>query len=345
MGSPRPRTRAISLVRSGRIGRHRTETCRRESGERRRNLELSHHRGSDSIYDGPPRADTRAAPSRRHRETSPACGGETDSEAGREKRRPARRSQGVEEDRVELANFEEKVTLPHLRFSRDKRGYENTFIVQSGGSRRRGKPRSRILYWFHTPPGVRVGRTPLDEEAIRLIEEHNPDVEFDWTRILKGEGSERRSIGVDEAPPVAAGRVDDTDLPDAGPGAAERGPEDPARTEAETKLGIEGFARLRARYSELLARISELVQDPGRRDELKLRAERLNPDTWVTDAEVAAGLETYETELEALRSAVGVRRRKRRRSKRRRPDAPPAPAEPAADESDAEDTTPDPEAS
>jgi hypothetical protein len=64
----------------------------------------------------------------------------------------------------------------------------------------------------------------------------------------------------------------------------------------------------------------------------------------VTDAEVAAGLETYETEFEALRSAVGVRRRKRRRSRRRRPDAPPAPAAPAADESDAEDT-PDPEAS
>ena len=34
---------------------------------------------------------------------------------------------------------------------------------------------------------MRVGRSALDESAIRLIEEHNPDVEFDWTRILKGQ--------------------------------------------------------------------------------------------------------------------------------------------------------------
>ena len=51
-----------------------------------------------------------------------------------------------------------------------------------------GKGRSRILYWFRTPPGVRVGRGPLDEEAIRTLEAGNPDLEFDWTRILKGQG-------------------------------------------------------------------------------------------------------------------------------------------------------------
>ena len=32
-----------------------------------------------------------------------------------------------------------------------------------------------------------MGRSALDEDAIRLIEQHNPDVEFDWTRILKGQ--------------------------------------------------------------------------------------------------------------------------------------------------------------
>ena len=36
--------------------------------------------------------------------------------------------------------------------------------------RRRNKGRSRILYWFRTPPGVRVGRAAIDEDAIRLIE-------------------------------------------------------------------------------------------------------------------------------------------------------------------------------
>jgi hypothetical protein len=70
-----------------------------------------------------------------------------------------------------------------LRFSRDKRGYEHTFVIQS--DRRRGRSRTRILYWFRTPPGVKVGRSALDEIAIRSIEESNPDVDFDWTSILK----------------------------------------------------------------------------------------------------------------------------------------------------------------
>ena len=61
--------------------------------------------------------------------------------------------------------------------------------VRRPRDRRRGKSRSRILYWFRTPPGVRVGRAALDEDAIRLIEQHNPDIEFDWPRILKGQGS------------------------------------------------------------------------------------------------------------------------------------------------------------
>ena len=82
----------------------------------------------------------------------------------------------------------------------------------------------------------------------------------------------------------------------------------------ETRLGSEGLARLRARYSEVLARISETVTDAERRDQLKSQAERLNPDTWVTDAEVTAGLESYETVFESLRTVVGRRRRRRRRS-------------------------------
>jgi hypothetical protein len=32
-----------------------------------------------------------------------------------------------------------------------------------------------------------VGRAALDEDAIRLIEEYNPRIQFDWTRILKGQ--------------------------------------------------------------------------------------------------------------------------------------------------------------
>ena len=46
------------------------------------------------------------------------------------------------------------------------------------------------------------------------------------------------------------------------------------------------------------------IADPARSEELKAQAERLNPDTWVTDAEVQAGLENYESVFESLRSAL-----------------------------------------
>jgi hypothetical protein len=85
-------------------------------------------------------------------------------------------------------------------------------------------------------------------------------------------------------------------------------------TAAEARLGSEGLSRLRARYSEVLARISETITDPVRREQLKSHADRLNPDTWVTDVEVSEGLEAYETVFESLRTVVGRRRKRRRRS-------------------------------
>jgi hypothetical protein len=73
--------------------------------------------------------------------------------------------------------------VPFLRFSRDKRGYESIYLVHT--QTRRGKtPRQRILYWYRTPPGVRVGRPPFDEEARRCIEAQNPDLTFDWPTIV-----------------------------------------------------------------------------------------------------------------------------------------------------------------
>jgi hypothetical protein len=265
--------------------------------------------------------------------------------------------------------------------------------VHTGGGRRRGKSRPRILYWFRTPPGVRIGRSALDEAAIRLIEEHNPDVEFDWTRILKGQDApaeqkapqpDRRGRPRREYPPrqgasppaaptpsrqqvepatteVAAEPLLETVQPDSPERTTSEGldshspalivgatqqlstpPLEPARidlaaidellsdspalpsstgappdapaTPAEARLGSEGLSRLRARHAEVLARISETVTDPIRRDELKSQAERLNPDTWVTDAEVTQGLESYETVFESLRTVVGRGRQRRRRS-------------------------------
>jgi hypothetical protein len=69
-----------------------------------------------------------------------------------------------------------------LKFSRDKRGYEHFFLVQP--TTRRGKTRERILYWFRTPPGVRVGRLPFSDTVRRGLETQFPDVSFDWTKLL-----------------------------------------------------------------------------------------------------------------------------------------------------------------
>jgi len=73
--------------------------------------------------------------------------------------------------------------MAFLRFTRDKRGYEYFYLVHS--SQRRGRSTSRVLYWFRTPPNVKVGREPFDEYIRRELEKQNPDVVFDWRKILE----------------------------------------------------------------------------------------------------------------------------------------------------------------
>jgi hypothetical protein len=226
-------------------------------------------------------------------------------------------------------------------------------------SRDRGKGQPRILYWFRTPPNVRVGRAALDEGAIRAIEEHNPGLKFDWTRILKtgtgmpgpapvGRDRDRRAAEprtrAPSPPPAATGKpsgrtgpaseaersdtpseleeprwpspeAEVADAPQASEAVAEAGSA-PAR-HVEERLSREALDRLRARYAELLARIAARVTDPGRLDELRAEAERLNPDTWVTDQEVQRGLERFDAGYEALRARLG-RRRRRGGARRRR---------------------------
>ena len=254
--------------------------------------------------------------------------------------------------------------MPFLRFTRDKRGYETTSLVHAG--RRNGRSRQRILYWFRTPPGVKVGRPALDEDAIRWIEEHNPDIEFDWPKILEAQPpaappaddargrrprrdrdrprparparpqppasapSERPAPPVSSAPqPERLEPSEPEPLePELEPLAqafeqlthpeAEETIEPPAMP-VEQNLGREQLTLLRARYAELLARITERGGDPERVEALRVQAESLNPDTWVTDEEVRQGVEAFEPKIRDLRAALGLRRRRRsRRGGRRR---------------------------
>lgn len=71
--------------------------------------------------------------------------------------------------------------MPSVRFSRDKRGYEHVYLVDT--SNKHGQ-QSRVLYWFRTPPGIRVGRKPFDEETQRVLESRNPGLVFDWKKIV-----------------------------------------------------------------------------------------------------------------------------------------------------------------
>ena len=163
--------------------------------------------------------------------------------------------------------------------------------------------------------------------------------------LSPGSGEER-AARIDEA------AIDEllSDSPPARPSVDGTRPDEP-ESPAQSRLGSEGLSRLRARHAEVLARISEAVTDQVRRDELKSQAERLNPDTWVTDAEVTQGLESYETVFESLRTVVGRGRRRRRRSGGGArdtgasviaPGAEPASSDsPGGDDGDADETTED----
>lgn len=238
--------------------------------------------------------------------------------------------------------------MPYLRFTRDTRGYENTYLVHT--ATRHGKPLSRLLYWFRTPPNVRIGRAALDEGAIRLIEEMHPDVEFDWPQILKTpipmpppapfdgfrkgrrpSTSTEQSARADEALPPVATRPDEPPaglVPDVEPIAFPAPPEPPEAlgisdtpphvNAVEALIGSEGLARVRARYAELLVRIGERPLDPALREALLLEAATVDPDRWVTEAEAREGLEHLEARTAALVGKLGGRRARFGRGGRRR---------------------------
>jgi hypothetical protein len=72
--------------------------------------------------------------------------------------------------------------VPFVRVSRDRRGYETIFLVHT--PQRRGRPApAQVLYAFRTPPGVKVGRDPFDDDVRRALEARYPDVSFDWARL------------------------------------------------------------------------------------------------------------------------------------------------------------------
>ena len=80
-------------------------------------------------------------------------------------------------------------------------------------------------------------------------------------------------------------------------------------------LGREAAEMLRGRYAEVLVRIRMRVTDPARAEALREEAERVNPDTWVTEEDVRAAAAQVEDLHAELRRLIGGRRRRRRRGR------------------------------
>jgi hypothetical protein len=240
---------------------------------------------------------------------------------------------------------------------------------------------------------VKVGRPALDDAAIRLIEEQNPDIHFDWPRILdaqpaapSGEDTRNRrarrdrprspapagrrpsrSTAMERPPPPAADLTapgeegphvseiaadeelvePDSFEPDAAEPDVEQALEElaqpeededvgPPVKEGDEAFGADALTRLRARYTELLARIVERGGDPARVDALRAEAETLNPDAWHTPEDIQKGIESFEPKIRDLRAALGLRRRRRSRrgGRRRRGEGQAAPAPPSSESGD-----------
>ena len=250
--------------------------------------------------------------------------------------------------------------MPYLRFSRDKRGYENTYVLHTFHGKRGPEP--RLLYWFRTPPGARVGRHPLDEQAIRAIEASNPSLTFDWSEMLKvkppprppeqrrgrpqgGRKAPREAPPAVESPPPAVAAeppsppVEDAaqSVPDVLPPEVELVEEEEAADEAVpwvhpvvALMGEEMLARLRARYAEIRVRIDESEVDSDAWDAARARARALNPDGWDTTEDAVRGIETFEAEAGIIRDLLG--RRPSPQDVEDDQDDPPTGDEPAADD-------------
>jgi hypothetical protein len=228
--------------------------------------------------------------------------------------------------------------VPFLRLTRDRRGFENTYLMHAD----RPGDRPRILYWYRTAPGIMLGRAPLDEDAIRTIEDQHPGIEFDWPAILalsevmtpeeeqapaprprthpSASGGRRKGRRRDdrgrEPSDAFAGGAESTESA-AAPAEPEELPRDDRDDEAgvtvepknrlvEELAGREIGARLRARHAEMVSRIENLDVDGAVKDALFKRAEAIDPELWMTPESVLEGVRGADALFEKLKADVGL---------------------------------------
>jgi hypothetical protein len=72
--------------------------------------------------------------------------------------------------------------MPYCRILRDSRGHEYFALIHQSTARR-GRVEQQLLYWFRTPPNLKIGRRAFDDDTARTIEAQYPDVRFDWEAL------------------------------------------------------------------------------------------------------------------------------------------------------------------
>ena len=204
--------------------------------------------------------------------------------------------------------------MPFLRLTRDRRGFENTFLLHADHPG--AKP--RLLYWYRTAPGIALGRPALDEDAIRTIKENHPDIEFDWPAILalsevmtpeeepevrpaapvqRREKKQRHKQRREEQSPEY---VPEPEIEEPVISQTASEPEPVERAGLVDELAGREVARaLRARYAEIKGKIDQLE---GGGEEWLARAEAINPDAWLTPEAVLQGVSNAGAAYEKLKA-------------------------------------------
>ena len=216
--------------------------------------------------------------------------------------------------------------MPFLRVIRDKRGYETTYLMH--WIREGTRQRSRILYVFRTPGGMRVGREALESDVLKQIEAQHPDIEFDWSAVFHNQ----QVIETAAEPRRPRKRPPAEESAETPPAQQPAAPRFTVPSTIEGATPDEQIAFLTRWYGEVRDKIPQRAQDPARQQVLLALAERLNPAAWTDADQITAGLQQA---AEALQRLSHVFAKRRRRSKKRssgarpaEPSAPPEPSEP-----------------
>lgn len=216
--------------------------------------------------------------------------------------------------------------MPYLRLTADRRGFENTFLLHVAAP---GEP-ARVLYWYRTAPGLRIGRPALDDSAMRSLEAQYPDIDFDWPYIL--EMGSMTPVEVEAPAPVrkrkprpAEADADEDRgappplVPAAATAESSDGHADPAAASVDALppppgpdpdllsdlLGRGIAASLRGRHRELADEVAAYAwPDADTAAAMMARVRAVDPDGWATPEAVLAGMARIDDEVEALRALL-----------------------------------------